>query len=281
VAAWGNDPVSGGLPTPRTGEGRAGLAAILAEPGGSLIALDFDGTLSPIVADPAAARAHPAAVPALRRLSSRAGTLAVITGRPAGQAVELGGLDQVPGLIVLGHYGWERWHDGRLESPPPPPGVARARERLPALLAAAGAADARVEDKDHAVAVHTRNAADPAGTLARLKGPLAELAGDTGLVCEPGRLVIELRPPATDKGSALRGLVEERGARADMFCGDDLGDLAAFAAVRELRAAGRPGLTVCSASGEVTRLAEEADLVADGPGGIAALLAALASAFSS
>jgi trehalose 6-phosphate phosphatase len=273
--------VSGGLPTPRTSEGRAGLAAILAGPGTSMIAMDFDGTLSPIVADPAAARAQPAAVPALRRLSGRAGTLAVITGRPAGQAVELGGLDQVPGLIVLGHYGSERWHDGRLESPPPPPGVAQARERLPALLAAAGAADARVEAKDRAVAVHTRNTADPAGTLARLKDPLAELADGTGLVCEPGRLVIELRPPGTDKGAALRGLVEERSARAVMFCGDDLGDRPAFAAIRELRAAGHPGLTVCSASGEVTQLAEEADLVADGPGGIAALLAALAAAFSS
>jgi trehalose 6-phosphate phosphatase len=271
----------GGLPTPRTSEGRAGLAAILNAPATSLIAFDFDGTLSPIVADPAAATAHPAAVPALRRLSGRVGTLAVITGRPAGQALQLGGLSQVPGLIVLGHYGWERWQDGRLESPPSPPGVATARERLPALLAAAGAAGARIEDKHHAVAVHTRGAADPAGTLARLEAPLKELAETTGLVCEPGRLVIELRPPGTDKGSALRNLAAQRGSRAVMFGGDDLGDLAAFSAVRELRAAGHPGLTVCSASGEVTQLAGQADLVVDGPGGISALLGALASFWGS
>jgi trehalose 6-phosphate phosphatase len=268
--------VTGELPVPRTSEGRAGLAALLGEPGTSLIALDFDGTLSPIVADPAAATAHPDAVPALLDLSGRIGTLAVITGRPAAQAVQLGGLGQVPGLIVLGHYGWERWQDGRLESPPPPPGVSGARERLPALLAEAGAPGTRIEDKKHAVAVHTRGAADPGGTLARLAPPLAELAEATGLVCEPGRLVIELRPPGTDKGSALRGLAGRRGARAVMFGGDDLGDLAAFSAVRELRASGHPGLTVCSASGEVTQLAAEADLLVDGPAGISALLRALA-----
>ena len=49
------------LPLPVTPEGRAGLAALLGDPARALVALDFDGTLSPIVADPAAARAHPGA----------------------------------------------------------------------------------------------------------------------------------------------------------------------------------------------------------------------------
>ena len=110
------------LPRPRTPEGRAGLAALLREPARALIALDFDGTLSPIVADPAAAHAHPAAAAALSRLAAAVGTLAVITGRPAAVAVELGGLAGVPGLIVLGHYGWERWQDGALASPGARPG---------------------------------------------------------------------------------------------------------------------------------------------------------------
>jgi len=61
-----------------------------------------------------------------------------------------------------------------------------------------------------------------------------------------------------------------------MFAGDDLGDRPAFDAVRALRAAGHPGLSVCSASAEVTELAAEADLVVDGPGEIAALLGSLA-----
>jgi trehalose 6-phosphate phosphatase len=269
------------LPEPATPEGRAGLAALLAEPGSALAALDFDGTLSPIVADPAQARALPAAVPALRRLSGVLGTLAVITGRPAAVAVDLGGFDQVPGLIVLGQYGLERWVDGQLTVPPPPPGVAAARAELPALLADAGAPDGvQTEDKGLAVAVHTRQAADPQATLDRLRGPLAGLADRHGLTVEPGRLVIELRPPGTDKGTALKNLVSERKSRAVMFCGDDLGDVAAFGAVRALRGSGIPGLTVCSGSAEVTALAESADLVVDGPGGIAALLTALADALS-
>ena len=174
-----------------------------------------------------AARAHPGAAAALRRLGAVIGTLAVITGRPAGVAVELGGFADVPGLIVLGHYGWERWQDGHLSSPPSPPGVAAARAELPAVLAGAGAPPGTwTEDKGNAVAVHTRRAADPQGALEALRGPLTALATRTGLTVEPGRLVIELRPRGTDKGIALKTLITERSPRSVMFCGDDLGDVA-------------------------------------------------------
>ena len=274
-AMTGADP--GGLPAPRTAEGRAGLAAIRQDPGTALIAMDFDGTLSPIVADPREARAHPGAVAGLRGLAGLVGTLAVITGRPAMEAVELGGFGSIPGLIVLGHYGWERWEDGALAAPPPPPGVATARARLPELLAEAGAPEGtRIEDKGSALAVHTRRTADPAAALAAVADPVAGLAAATGLTLEPGRLVIELRPPGMDKGSALTALAAERKSGAILFAGDDLGDLPAFGAVRALRAAGHPGLTVCSASGEVSDLAAEADLVVAGPDEVAALLSALA-----
>ncbi|HEY5988901.1 MAG TPA: trehalose-phosphatase, partial [Streptosporangiaceae bacterium] len=231
------------LPTPSTAAGQAGLAAILREPGRALIATDFDGTLAPIVADPRAARPHPAVIPALARLAPLVGTLAVITGRPAEVAVRLGGFEAIPGLIVLGHYGWDRWENGVLTSPPSPPGVAAARARLPELLASA-ADGTWVEDKGHALAVHTRRAADPAGALKQLAGPLSRLAGETGLACEPGRLVLELRPHGIDKGSAFSLLAAKRNVGPLLFAGDDLGDLTAFAAVRSLRAAGHPGLTV-------------------------------------
>src|SRR5215831_14183305 len=268
---------SGGLPVPRTAEGRAGLAAILHDPGAALIATDFDGTLAPIVADPRDARADEEAVAALAGLAELAGTLAVITGRPAGEAVALGGFGGIPGLIVLGHYGGERWQDGELTTPPVPPGVAAARDRLPGILAEAGAPEGTwIEDKGSALAVHTRRAADPEGALAALRESLAGLAAGTGLICEPGRLVIELRPPGMDKGSALTALAAERNSGAILFAGDDLGDLPAFGAVRALRAAGHPGLTVCSSSDEVSEVAAEADLVVAGPPGFADLLGSLA-----
>ena len=122
------------------------------------------------------------------------------------------------------------------------------------------------------MAVHTRQAADPQAALDRLRAPLTELAARHGLTVEPGRMVIELRPRGMDKGQALKTLLAERQSGAVMYVGDDLGDLAAFGAVRALRATGIPGLTVCSSSAEVSALAAEADLVVDGPDGVVALL---------
>ncbi|HEX5288911.1 MAG TPA: trehalose-phosphatase [Streptosporangiaceae bacterium] len=266
-------------PTPEgpTPEGRAGLDALLADPSHALVAADFDGTLAPIVARPQDARPYPGALAALTALVGAVGTVAVITGRPAADAVALGGLETVPGLVVLGHYGWQRWQDGELATTPAPPAVEQARAALPGVLRAAAAPDGTwVEDKEHALAVHTRGAADPQAALDRLREPLGELAARLGLAAEPGRYVIELRPPGVDKGSALTGLAGERAARSVLLCGDDLGDLPAFAAVRALRAEGVPGCAVASASAESPQVAAAADLVVAGPEGVVELLTALA-----
>jgi trehalose 6-phosphate phosphatase len=270
-----------GLPEASTQAGRDGLAALIADPGRALVGLDFDGTLSPIVPDPEQARAHPDVPPVLERLAGLGPRLAVVTGRPAGTAVEYGGLAAVPGIVVLGHYGLERWEDGRLSAPESVAGVEAARRQLPGLLAEVGAPEGTyVEDKGRAVAVHTRRTPDPQGAFDLLRGPLDVLADETGLVVEPGRMVIELRPPGGDKGDAVRMLVEELRPSAVVFVGDDLGDLAAFAEVQRQREAGTPGLLVCSGSTEVTALAERADLVVDGPQGVAELLHEIAEAIS-
>jgi len=274
-------PRPAALPAASTREGQAGLAAITADPARALIATDYDGTLAPIVADPAAAVPAPGAAAALARLAARAGTVAVITGRAAADAVSLGGLAVVPGLIVLGHYGAQRWQGGVLSEPEVPPGVAAVRQALPAALAEAGApAGTAVEDKGTALAVHVRRTADPAAALARLREPLGRLASRNGLTVEPGRMVLELRPPGMDKGAALRQLTAERAAGSVLFCGDDLGDLAAFGAITELRAAGVPGCAVASASSETPQVAAAADLAVDGPAGVVRFLAALADAMA-
>ena len=258
---------------PGTGAGRAGLAALLRDPAGALIALDFDGTLAPIVEDPAAARACPGAAAALRRLARVAGSVAIITGRDAAFPVERGGLAGVPGLVVLGHYGEERWTGGEVTRLPEPPGVAAVRQRLPGVLAAAGAPPGTwTEDKGSAVAVHTRRTADPVAALRLLRRPLEELAAQQGLLAQPGRLVIELRPGDIDKGQALRSYFSERATRLILFCGDDVGDIPAFQAVADLRRGGVPGVAVCSGSAEVPELAAMCDLVVDGPPRVTALL---------
>ncbi|BAC71649.1 trehalose phosphatase [Streptomyces avermitilis] len=271
------------LPTPATPAGRDGLDAILARPGRAVLAFDFDGTLAPIVPDPDQARAHPDAVPALAALAPKVASVAVITGRPAGVAVRYGGFAGVPGLehlVVLGHYGAERWDavSGTVKAPAPHPGVAAVRAELPGFLDRIGAWQGTwIEEKGRAVAVHTRRATDPQAAFEALREPLTDLATRHGLIVEPGRMVLELRPPGMDKGVALLEYARETGAEAVMYAGDDLGDLPAFAAVDKLRSDGVPGLLVCSGSSEVTELAERADLVVDGPPGVVSLLYALAA----
>ncbi|MFF8096012.1 trehalose-phosphatase [Streptomyces sp. NPDC016675] len=270
------------LPTPATEAGRAGLDALLARPARAVVALDFDGTLAPIVPDPDRARAHPDAVPALAALAPRVASVAVITGRPAEVAVRHGGFADAPGLehlVVLGHYGAERWDaaTGTLTAPEPHPGVAAVRAELPDLLERSGAGPGTwVEEKGHAVAVHTRRAPDPQAAFDALRAPLTGLAARHGLIVEPGRMVLELRPPGMDKGAALRAHARDVGAETVVYAGDDLGDLPAFAAVDALRAEGTPGLLVCSGSDEVPDLRKRADVVVDGPAGVVRLLRALA-----
>ncbi len=265
-----------------TDAGRAARAALLAEPGRTLVCSDFDGVLSPIVADPDTAYASEDAVRALQRLGARVGKVAVITGRVARKAVELGRLSGREGLetmSVLGLYGAERWDaaTGEFAEPEPPEGIAAAKDELPGLLRGLGLAEARVEDKRLSVGVHTRELDDPAGALARLTQPLRDLAARHGLRVEPGRHVIELRAPGQDKGDALRDLIAEVDPAVVVFAGDDLGDVAAFEAVRELRASGRiEGLLVCSGSDEQDALVALADVVVEGPDGVAALFGELA-----
>ncbi|MFJ5674542.1 trehalose-phosphatase [Streptomyces sp. NPDC093097] len=275
------------VPIPDTAAGREGLTALLAHPERAVVALDFDGTLADIVPDPAKARAHPGAPQALARLAPHLRAVAVITGRPAAVAVRLGGFDGLPGLThlaVLGHYGAERWDaaTGALHAPAPHPGIAAIQAELPGVLDRSGVwhgtwVETAIERKGgRAIAVHTRRAADPQRAFEQLRQPLTELAERHGLIVEPGRLVLELRPPGMDKGVALAEWVEETGAAAVLYAGDDLGDLAAFGAVEKLRSDGTGGVLVCSGSSEVTELADRADLVVDGPKGVVALLNALA-----
>jgi len=265
-----------------TPAGTKGLAALLAHPDCALVAFDYDGTLAPIVEDPAQARPLPGIVAAVAGLSRCVGAVAVVTGRPARTAVGLAGLADVPGLedlVVLGHYGLERWdaRTGKVTGGADTEAVERARDEVPALLDRLDLAGAAIEDKGLSVAVHVRRLPDPAGAFARIREPLAELAGRLGLTAEPGRMVVELRPSGMDKGRALGGLADSLGAETVMYAGDDLGDLAAFDEVDRRREAGSTGVLVCSGSTEVSELADRADVVVTGPAGVLELVESLRS----
>ncbi|HET9421556.1 MAG TPA: trehalose-phosphatase [Nocardioides sp.] len=92
------------------------------------------------------------------------------------------------------------------------------------------------------------------------------------MVVEPGRSVIEVRSPGTDKGMVVERLAEELEIGGFLFAGDDLGDLEAFEAVASLSERGLPTLLVCSASAEESALLDRSDVVVRGPEGVLDLL---------
>jgi trehalose 6-phosphate phosphatase len=244
---------------------------------GALVVLDFDGTLAPIVPTPEQSRLVDGADAAVRALVTAGARVAILTGRPPQDAVALSGLQDLPGLVVLGHYGAERWSaDTGFTGPPVHDGVAAARPRVEAVVAAAPTG-VRLEDKGRSLAVHTRLADEPDLTLAELRPVLAEIAADVGLELDPGRRVLELRPGGVDKGVALCALARETRPRALLFAGDDLGDLPAYDAVEEVRHDhGIPAIGVAVASEESPpQLLDRADVVVDGPAGLVELLTSL------
>ena len=264
----------------RTPEGQQRYDALVADASRVVVGLDFDGVLAPIVDDPASATIHPDGPRTLVALARQVRGVAVITGRPARQAIALGNLDEVGqelaehdrALHLMGQYGNERWSsvDRRVISPRPPKGLSSFMADLPDLLRRHDAADAFIEEKGLAVAVHTRRLPDPVGAFERLLPALTKAAERYDLGVEPGRMVVEVRAPGMHKGQALRTVLGELDGHGVMFAGDDLGDVEAFRAVTVLREEGRPGLLVCSGSEEQKALVDLSDIVVDGPDGVLA-----------
>lgn len=263
-------------------EGEAKYAALVRAAAETIVGLDFDGTLAPIVDDPAQAQIHPDAADVLVPLAEQVLAVAVVTGRPARQALDLGGLESVGNAIgdagkelyLFGQYGNERWSstNRRVIGPRPPHGLATFIADLPRLLRRLGAEDAHIEEKGLAVAVHTRRLDDPDASYDDLLSAIREEAGRHDLVVEPGKQVIEVRSAGMHKGIVVERLVEELGATGFLFIGDDLGDVEAFEAVRALAKNGIATLLVCSADSEESALHPLSDVLVSGPEGVLDLL---------
>jgi trehalose 6-phosphate phosphatase len=256
----------------------AGHAARLAARAGEVgLCLDFDGTLAPIVDDPDAARPLPGMVKLLGPLAARFAAVALISGRPVGFLVEHAA---APGVRYLGLYGLQEirdgqvWVDPRLEAARP--AVVAAEQGL-RECAAVRDSGAYLEDKEYAVAVHTRRVPDPGRWTGPIDRAAREIAARHGLEVVPGKLVWELRPAVpSDKGDAVRRVVADSGARAVVVVGDDLGDLPAFAAAAQMTVEGADVLRVVVRSAEAPpALLADADLIVDGPPGLREFLTRL------
>jgi trehalose 6-phosphate phosphatase len=233
---------------------------------------DVDGTISPIVPDPDAARVTPRSRELLHQLHDHLALVAVITGRATADVQSMVGL---PDLVYIGNHGMERWEDGRVEVMPE---VAAFRPAIEAALA-----EARhhhqpgmiFQDKGATVSVHYRKVADPQRIKTGLVPVLEEIAARHGLESFSGRMVFEIRPPIeANKGTAFRYLVESYRLEGALYLGDDTTDVDAMQAARDLREGGQCYALAVGVESEGTppTVRENADLLAAGVPGVEAFL---------
>jgi trehalose 6-phosphate phosphatase len=258
---------------------RADLRPLRAALASALVALDFDGTLAPISPHPADARPLPGVHQILRDLRATGATLAVVTGRSVASLLSVSGFDAVPGIIVYGIHGAERWQDGQLHAPAPPPGLLDLRLNLPGLLKRLAYDPAIwIEDKGLSLVIHTRLTAEPDRVLAMLSDPVTEVAAAAGLGVRPGKEVLEICIPGIDKGTAIRDLLGD-GTAAAFYAGDDLGDLPAIAEVQAwAERTGRPAFTAAVSPREPNPIAGQTDITVPDPRSLMPILRQISQA---
>jgi trehalose 6-phosphate phosphatase len=198
--------------------GRAALRALAR--GRPLVALDLDGTLSPIVGDRHAARPRPETLRLLRAVAERYPTV-VLTGRARADAAS-----RLPGVAlreVIGNHGAERARPGAAARA----WRAQARRWAGALAEAArGLPGGEIEDKGLTVTAHYRHAAQPRAARARLVRAARALPDARVL---GGKRVVSVLPrDAPHKGHALAAAAARQGADGVLFVGDDDTDEEAF-----------------------------------------------------
>jgi trehalose 6-phosphate phosphatase len=264
------------------GDARSELVRTLrADPARTAIFTDIDGTLAPIVERPEQAAVPARATELLTALAARFGLVGCISGRRAREARELVGVE---GVAYAGNHGFELLLPGETE-PRLDPAV-RGRERQATEFVSSldreslDALGLRQEDKGPIQALHWRGVADERAAEAHAH-EIAAAAGRAGLEPRWGRKVLELRPVGGGgKDSAIAALLAEDGIAVATYAGDDRTDLDAGRRLRELRDQGE--LRAASFVGVLSpeappELAEEADLLVDGPTGWLDLLEELAA----
>ncbi len=207
--------------------GRRALALTLQQR--PLLALDFDGTLAPIVARPGDARVSQAMAACLRRIATRM-PVAIVSGR---QVADLRDRLGFTPRYIVGNHGAE---DVEGEGAPPPPATPPAatalnalRRRLQAATEELRAAGVTVEDKQFSLALHYRLARDAAQARVAIDRLLAG-AGPALRVFGGKRVVNVAAADAPDKADAVRSLARRSGAASVVFVGDDVNDEPVFAA---------------------------------------------------
>jgi trehalose 6-phosphate phosphatase len=191
-----------------------------------LVASDFDGTLAPIVNDPAAARALPDAADALVALADQPSvSVALISGRALATLRELSAMPS--SVALVGSHGAE--FDTGFANDVDEALLRRIVDELTAI--ADGRPGVAVETKLASVALHVRNASDSDGEAALAEAREAARSWDAEITA--GKKVLEFAVVSTDKGEAVDILRDRADATAVVFFGDDVTDEKAFARMRD------------------------------------------------
>ena len=236
-----------------------------------LIASDLDGTLAPIVRNPADASVPDETLAVLVRLQALA-QVAIITGRDLETARRL---VPVPDMTFVASHGLEASFASDLLPQLDREALTQTldalteevRERLPDP-------QLHIEHKTVSVAFHYR--ADPA-----LRQPLQEALKrlPTGLRLQSGKMVLEVVPDGAGKDAALDALVAKGTPHSLLVLGDDVTDIAMFRAAERHRRDGASVLIVGVAGGAEAppAIAALADIVLPSPKEVGLFLSELAS----
>ena len=193
------------------------LEPLASEPGRAALFLDFDGVLAPIVDRPDDAAAPPETRAELGRLAGRYALVAVVSGRTSEDVRRRVGIDAIR---YVGSHGLEL-----------DPQAERWRRTLAAFAANAPWPRSQVEPKGLSVSFHYRDRPDEREALRELE-KIADTARAEGLVARFGRKILEVLPPTgSNKGTAIRHLLDEAGLDRALVAGDDTTDLDSFRAV--------------------------------------------------
>ncbi|MBX9638280.1 MAG: trehalose-phosphatase, partial [Mycobacteriaceae bacterium] len=194
--------------------------------------LDYDGTLSPIVADPGGATLVEGAAEALQSLASQC-PVAILSGR---DLADIRSRVTTPGIWFAGSHGFElTGPDGTSHRNEAADAAVALLERAAAELeeALAEIPGVRVEHKRFAVAVHYREVASE--HISEIVSATHKLGQRDGLRVTNGRMLVELRPDIDwDKGTTLawiRDRIDPESRLLPIYIGDDLTDEDAFEAV--------------------------------------------------
>jgi trehalose 6-phosphate phosphatase len=191
-----------------------------------LVASDFDGTLAPIVNNPADARPLPRAADALIALAGLPSTTtALVSGRALSTLRELSSMPRPVHLVGSHGAEFDTGFTDRIDG--------ELLERIAAELTAIAAnrPGVTVEPKPASVALHVRNASAADGREALDAARAAAQAWDAELTT--GKAVLEFAVISTDKGEAIDIIRDRDDATAVVFFGDDVTDEKAFRRMRD------------------------------------------------